>query len=151
MVAAAAALVEKSARLSTKHWDGAAGALEEAHSLRVKSFELIEEDSQAFLAFVDATRSGNDVAVARARTVDVPLRMTRAAAEVVELAVQLARHGNPNLRADAVVGAILAAAAADSGATLIAVNVEDKDDVRLDDAQKLARKASELARALRDS
>jgi hypothetical protein len=37
------------------------------------------------------------------------------------------------------VAAILAAAAAESAATLIAVNVDDKDDVRLLEAQKLAR------------
>jgi methenyltetrahydrofolate cyclohydrolase len=153
VVAAAAALVEKSANLSRKHWDGAAGALERAHALRVKSFELIEEDSQAFLAFVDAVRSGQNVKIvedARARTVDVPLVMTQAAAEVAELAVQLANHGNPNLRADAVVAATLAAAAAESGLTLIAVNVADApDDARLAAARQLARKATGLAASLR--
>jgi formiminotetrahydrofolate cyclodeaminase len=150
VVAAAAALVEKSANLSGKHWDGAAAALERAHALRVKSFELIEEDAQAFLAFIDAVRSGKDVEDARARTIDVPLVMTQAAAEVAELAVQLASRGNPNLRADAVVAATLAAAAAESGLTLIAVNLADApDDARLAAARQLARKATGLARSLR--
>jgi formiminotetrahydrofolate cyclodeaminase len=150
VVAAAAALLEKSARLSGKQWDGAAAALERAHALRVESFELIEEDAQAYLAFVDAVRSQTDVETAHARTVDVPLRMTRAAAEVVELAVQLANKGNPNLRADAVVAATLAAAAADSGLTLIAVNVGDvAGDTRLAAARQLARKATGLAASLR--
>ena len=150
VVAAAAALVEKSARLSAKHWDGAARALERAHALRLQGIELIEEDSQAYLAFVDAVRSRVDVATKHARTVDVPLRMTRAAAEVAELAVQLVQHGNPNLRADAVVAAILAAAAAESGLMLIEVNVSDApDDHRLAAAAKLARQASELARSVR--
>ena len=150
MVAAAAALVEKSANLSRKRWDGAAAALERAHALRVKSFELIEEDSQAFLAFVHAVRSGKGVEDARARTIDVPLVMTQAAAEVAELAVQLANHGNPNLRPDAVVAATLAAAAAESGLTLIAVNVADApDDARLAAARQLARKAKGLAASLR--
>ncbi len=150
MVAAAAALLEKSARLSGKQWDGAAAALERANALRVESFELIEEDAQAYLAFVDAVRSQTDVETAHARTVDVPLRMTRVAAEVVELAVQLANNGNPNLRADAVVAATLAAAAADSGLTLIAVNVGDvAGDTRLAAARQLARKATGLAASLR--
>jgi methenyltetrahydrofolate cyclohydrolase len=159
VVAAAAALVEKSARLSAKHWQGAAGALEQAGSLRAKSFELIEEDAQAYLAFVDALRAAKDqepsksreaVGIARARTIDVPLRMTRAAAEVAELAVQLAENGNPNLRADAVVAATLAAAAAESGLTLIAANLGDAaDDARLTVARKLARRASGLALSLR--
>jgi formiminotetrahydrofolate cyclodeaminase len=143
-------LVEKSARLSKKQWEGAAGALERAHTLRAESFGLIEEDSQAYLEFVEAVRSQRDVATAHARTVDVPLRMVRAAAEVVELAVQLANHGNPNLRADAVVGATLAAAAAESGLTLIEVNLGDAEgDARFAAAKKLARTATGLARSLR--
>ena len=150
MVAAAAALLEKSARLSTKHWDGATAALERAHVLRVESFELIEQDAQAYLAFVEAVRAHEDVDTAHARSVDVPLRMTRAAAEVAELAVQLANQGNPNLRADAVVAATLAAAAAESGLTLIAVNVGDAaGDARLAAARQLARKATGLAASLR--
>jgi formiminotetrahydrofolate cyclodeaminase len=150
VVAAAAALLEKSARLSTKQWDGAPAALERAHALREESFALIEEDAQAFLAFVEAVRSEKDVETAHARTVDVPLRMTRAAAEVADLAVQLANHGNPNLRADAVVAAILAAAAAESGLMLIAVNVGDvAGDARVAAARQLARKATGLASSLR--
>jgi formiminotetrahydrofolate cyclodeaminase len=150
VVAAAAALLEKSARLSNKQWDGAPAALERAHALRVESFALIEEDAEAYLAFVDAVRAQSDVDTAHARTVDVPLRMTRAAAEVVELAVQLANRGNPNLRADAVVAATLAAAAAESGFTLISVNVGDAaGDPRLAAARQLARKATRLAASLR--
>ena len=77
-------------------------------------------------------------------------RQTRAAAEVAELAVQLANHGNPNLRADAVVAATLAAAAAESGLTLIAVNLGDAaEDARLAEARRLAQKATELAVSLR--
>jgi formiminotetrahydrofolate cyclodeaminase len=95
-------------------------------------------------------RSQQDVETAHARTVDVPLRMIRAAADVAELAVQLANHGNPNLRADAVVAATLASAAAASGLTLIEVNVGGAgDDARLAVAKKLARKASGLALSLR--
>jgi formiminotetrahydrofolate cyclodeaminase len=76
--------------------------------------------------------------------------MTRAAAEVADLAVQLANHGNPNLRADAVVAATLAAAAAESGLTLISVNVGDAaGDPRLVAARQLARKATGLAASLR--
>jgi formiminotetrahydrofolate cyclodeaminase len=124
--------------------------LERAHALRLESFGLIEEDAQAYLAFVDAVRSQQGVAAAHALTIDVPLRMIRAAAEVAELAVQLANHGNPNLRADAVVGAKLAAAAAESGLILIEVNLADSArDARFAVATKLARKASGLALSLR--
>jgi formiminotetrahydrofolate cyclodeaminase len=143
-------LVEKSADLSKKHWAGAAVALERAHELRVESVGLIEEDAQAYIAFVDAVRSQQDVGTAHARTVDVPLRMIQAAAEVAELAAQLAQHGNPNLRADAIVGATLAAAAAESGLMLIEVNLGDAaGDARFAVARKFARKASGLARSLK--
>src|SRR5260370_7690701 len=114
VVASAAALVEKSARLSQKQWVGAAGALASAHALRLEGFGLIEEDAQAYLAFVDAVRSQHDVAAAHALTVDVPLRMIRAAAEVAELAVQLANHGNPNLPPHPAVGPTLPPAPPDS-------------------------------------
>jgi formiminotetrahydrofolate cyclodeaminase len=76
--------------------------------------------------------------------------MTRAAAEVAELAVQLASRGNPNLRADAVVAATLAAAAAESGLTLISVNLGDAaGDPRVAAARQMARKATGLALSLR--
>ena len=76
--------------------------------------------------------------------------MIRAAAEVAELAVQLAQNGNPNLRADAVVGAMLAAAAAESGLLLIEVNLGDPaGDARLAVAKKLARTARGLALSIR--
>src|SRR4029077_14941387 len=57
VVAAAAALLEKSAKLSTRHWAGAAGALDQAYALRLRREELIEDDVEAYLGFVDAKRA----------------------------------------------------------------------------------------------
>ena len=158
MVAAAAALVQKVAKLSLKHWSEAARVHERAQELRLHSEELVEQDSLAYLAFVDAVRSAKalhgsarDEAIeeARSRTVEVPLDIVRSASEVVELAHQLASRGNQNLRADAVVAAFLGAAAAESAALLVAVNLEGLDDPRQGEAQALARRASELSRSLR--
>jgi formiminotetrahydrofolate cyclodeaminase len=70
---------------------------------------------------------------------------------VAELAAKLADRGNPNLRADAVVATILAAAAAESALSLIAVNLGGSmDDKRLEEARHLARQASESARSVKD-
>jgi methenyltetrahydrofolate cyclohydrolase len=149
VAAAAAALLEKAARLSAKQWSGAADARQHAHALRLHAEELIDEDVQAYLGYVASVRSGIDLEGARSKTVDVPLELVRLAAAVATLADQLASKGNPKLRADAVVAAILAAAAAESGLTLITVNIAGRDDVRLHEAQKLASQASELARSLR--
>jgi hypothetical protein len=50
--------------------------------------------------------------------------------------------GNPKLRADAVVAAMLASAAAEAAAYLVAVNLGETADVRLDEARRLASEAS---------
>ena len=150
VVAAAAALLEKVARLSVKRWSGAPGALEQAHALRLRSEELVQEDLQSYLTYIEARRSGEDLDAALARTIEVPLAVVSAASQVVDLAQQLAERGNPNLLGDAVVAAILASAAAEAGVTLIAINLGPAtSDIRLAEAQMLARGASERARSLR--
>lgn len=128
---------------------GATAALEEAHELRLRGEELVEHDVLAYLAFVEAVRSGQGVTDAKQRTVEVPLEIGRAAGKVSTLAEQLAAHGNPKLRADAAVAAILASAAAESAAFLVEVNLGQARDSRRDEAHALALHAFELSRRLR--
>jgi formiminotetrahydrofolate cyclodeaminase len=149
VVATAAALLEKCARLSARAWSGSDEAHGLAHSLRLRAEELVEEDVQAYLGYVAATRSGAGLDSALSTTVDVPLEIVRAAAGASELADQLAAHGNPRLRADAVAAAILAGAAAETAAMLIRVNLPPASrDRRLVEARRLARAASARARRL---
>ncbi|HEY1420536.1 MAG TPA: cyclodeaminase/cyclohydrolase family protein [Candidatus Dormibacteraeota bacterium] len=149
VVAAAAALVEKCARLSARHWSGALAARDRAHALRLHAEDLVERDVHAYLAFVEAKRAGLGVERAQAATIEVPLEIVRTAVLVGELAELLAVVGNPNLRADAVAGAILAGAAAETAAMLVRVNVEsDPDDPRARRARRQARGASARARRL---
>lgn len=158
-VAMAAALLEKAAVLSLTHWSGAAGAGERAHRLRLRAEELLEEDAHAYLDFVEALRAAKGmsgeararaVRPAHSKTVEVPLAIVRSGAEVVDIAAMLAAHGNHNLRADAIVAATLAAAAADAGAGLMAVNLSDAPgDARLEEARRLAMSARETVAALR--
>jgi formiminotetrahydrofolate cyclodeaminase len=115
---------------------------ERAERLRLQSEELIQQDSLAYLDYVEAVRSGHGVAGAQARTVQIPLEIARAAAEVAGLAEQAASLGNPKLRADAVVAAMLASAAAEAAAYLVGVNLGETADIRLDEARKLAADAS---------
>jgi formiminotetrahydrofolate cyclodeaminase len=147
VVATAAALLQKVARLSGKQWPEAAEIHGRAERLRLHGEELIERDSTAFLEYVDAVRAGTDVAAAKARTVEIPLEIVRAAAEVAALAEESASHGNPNLRPDAVVAATLAAAAAESAAFLVAINLGEAEDVRLEEARRLAGEASARLRS----
>jgi formiminotetrahydrofolate cyclodeaminase len=139
--------VQKVAKLSGKQWPEAAEIHGRAERLRLHSEELIEQDSLAYLAFVEAVRSGQDVAGAQARTIEIPLEIVRAAAEVAALAEQSASLGNPRLRPDAVVAAMLASAAAESAAFLVAVNLGEIADVRLVEARRLASEAGARLRS----
>jgi formiminotetrahydrofolate cyclodeaminase len=81
--------------------------------------------------------------------VGVPLAIAKLGKETAELAGELAAHGNPNLRADAMVAATLAAAAATAAARLIAVNLAgSRRDPRLVEAEKTARAAGDKAESL---
>lgn len=130
------------ALLSTRQWPEAAEIHRRAEALRLRSEELVEKDSLAYLAYVEAVRSGVDVAGAQSATVDVPLDIVRTAAEVAALAERSESLGNPKLHADAVVAGMLASAAADAAAYLVAVNVDDETDARLSEARRLALAAS---------
>jgi len=156
-VVIAAALLEKAASLSLRHWDGAAAVRERAHALRLQSEELIEADVHAYLGLVEAVRSarGRDaesrehiIAPARALTVEVPLAVVRAAAEVAELAALAVQHGNPNLRSDSRVACVLAAAGARAGTITMSANLADMPrDRRLTEASRLAKAAEAWARS----
>ena len=148
--------MQKVAKLSGKQWPEAGEIHRRAERLRLHSEELIEKDSLAYLAYVEAVRSGQDVAGAEAKTIDIPLEIVRVAAEVAALAEQSATQGNPKLRPDAVVAAMLASAAAESAAYLVGVNLKEAADggrmgetadVRLDEARRLASEASARLRS----
>ncbi len=148
-VALAGALLAKVARLSERHWDQAADAGRRAAALRQRGEQLIREDEEAYLGYVAARRENKDVRDAWSRTLDVPLETVRAAVAAIELAHELERHGNPNLRADAATAAMLAHSAVTAAAMLIQVNlgVAPKDP-RLNEALRLMRSASESVRRL---
>jgi len=74
VVAASAALLQKVAVRSDK-WAGAPTAHEKGEALRLRSEELIELDSAGFLEFLEATRSGQGVEIARNKTIDTPLEI----------------------------------------------------------------------------
>ena len=158
-VAMAAGLVEKAAKLSTAQWIGAANVGKRAAVLRRLAASLVKADAAAYTDYVKALRAAKGlhtaereriVGPARDRIITVPLKIVRSAAEVSDLAADLAMHGNPNLRSDATVAAHLAAAAAQSAATTLADNLKSEPkDIRLVEARRLARASTELARRLR--
>ena len=158
VVAMAAGLVEKSARLSTEHWIGAANIGKRAAVVRKLATLLIDADVAAFTEYMKSLRAARGLhaadrerilAPARERIVEVPLSVVRSAAEVVGLAVEMAEHGNPNLRSDAFAAAQLAAGAARSASVTLADNVRSNADLRLVEARRLAQGAIGSARRLR--
>jgi methenyltetrahydrofolate cyclohydrolase len=132
VVAMAAALVAMAARFSLEHWDGAAEAVEQAEALRASATPLAPGDSAAYEEVLTAMRLPKDlepevrnttIGNALARAAEIPLEIAGQAARVAELAATVAERGNPNLRGDAVAGALLAAGAARASANLVEINL----------------------------
>ena len=143
----AAGLVEKSARLSTQHWIGAANIAKRAAVVRKLATLLIDADIQAFTEYLKAVRAARGLHTAerkkildpaRERIIETPLAVVRAAAEVSGLASEMAEHGNPTLRSDARAAYLLAAAAAKSATNTLADNVRSTKDARLVEAKRLS-------------
>jgi formiminotetrahydrofolate cyclodeaminase len=161
VTALAAALLAKIARTSTA-WPDSRGVAAQAESLRDRAAPLAqataEEYEAALQAREDEGESGErrDFALGRAyaRAAEPPLQIARAAADVAELAVVVARNGDPAFHADAVIAALLAAGAASSAAELVGVNLTaSARDERVREAERLAEsaaRAAEEARAARE-
>ena len=125
--ATAAALAEMAARFAGD-WDVA----HRARDLRVRALELAEIELGAYQPVLDALRLPREdpdrasrIEAARTQASESPLEVTRLAADVAEFAADLAESGNPNLAGDAIAGALLAEAAAQAAAKLVAINLTD--------------------------
>ena len=154
----AAGLVEKAARLSGGHWIGAANVGKRAAVLRRQAATLVDADAAAYTNYIKAVRAAKGLhtverelllGAVRDAIVEVPLKIVRSAAEVTDLAGDMALHGNPNLRPDAMVAAQLSAAAARSAQITLAANMRpNAKDKRLAEARLLTNTATERARRL---
>lgn len=116
--ALAAGLVAMAARFSAGRLPGAGDLAEAADELRRRVTCLVDLDARAYQAVLKLrTREAlHEAAV-------VPLEIAEIGARVAAMAVQVTEAGNPNLRGDAMTGAVLAAASARSAAALVDINV----------------------------
>jgi formiminotetrahydrofolate cyclodeaminase len=157
-VAFAAGLAGMTARLSDRQLPDARELATTADTLRGRAAALADEDAAAYLDLLAARsrpaatgaehhRSAMHAALMRATA--VPVAIAETAAEVAILADRLATGGNPNLRGDAVTGALLAEAAARAAATLVALNAApgDLDQSWADRAEAAVRTAGDAARS----
>jgi formiminotetrahydrofolate cyclodeaminase len=83
--------------------------------------QLGDMDARAYTAVLASRGPEREEALLAAAM--VPLEIAAIGAQVAGLAVRVAEAGNPNLRGDAVTGALLAAASARSAASLVDINV----------------------------
>lgn len=118
--ALAAGLAELAAGVS-----GEAGAARRARALRARLTGLADEDAEAYVAFM-ATRSDE----ARSRTVDVPLEIAEASAEVAMLGGRLAKEGKQSVAGDSLAAAELGRAAVRVASMLVELNLAGADDPR---------------------
>jgi formiminotetrahydrofolate cyclodeaminase len=118
-----------------------------AGELRVRALELAEIELHAYEPVLEALRLPREdparadrVRDATANASKSPLEIARVGAELAGLAAGLARTGNQNLAGDAVAGAVLAEAAAQAAARLVAINLTEGPAVS--EAAELARRAA---------
>jgi formiminotetrahydrofolate cyclodeaminase len=142
-------------------WDGAAGAVAQAETLRHRAAPLAVRDAEAFENVLTAMRMPKDlepevrntlIGETLSRAADVPLEIAETAGDVAALAAEIAASGNQNLRGDAAASAALAAAAARVAANLVEINLSTvAGDERIERARTLVRLADRAAkRALGD-
>lgn len=153
-VSMAAALCSMAARASSG-WPESSGAAAQAEALRARSARLAEANAQVYGEALSAFHlpgslkpEARDFTLgqALAQSVEIPLALAEAAADVAELAALLAREGQPAMRGDAVVASVLASAAARAAASLVAVNLAvTEDDHRLSFARRLVEAAAQAA------
>ncbi len=132
VISLAAGLVAMAARFSVERWPDAADVVERADDLRHRVAPLAPADAQAFEEVLTAMRLPKDlepevrnaaIGHALARAAEIPLAMAKDAAEIAALGALVAEKGNPNLRGDAVAGAVFAHAGARAAANLVEINL----------------------------
>jgi len=116
-----------------------------ARELRARALELAERELTAYAPVLEAVRLPKDDPTRTDRldralsdAADSPLEIARVAAEVAELASDLAARGNRTLEGDANTGAELARAASRAAARLAEINLSGRpDDPRAAEARQL--------------
>jgi methenyltetrahydrofolate cyclohydrolase len=158
-VSMGAGLCAMTARLSSRQL--AAGEREElttnSERIGATAVALIQADADSYQGVIAARRmpGGPDgqarrrrIAAALSEAAEVPMRIVELAVPVTLIGARLAAAGNPDLRGDAVTGALLAEAGARAAAVLVAINLAGAaGDDRPARAVRLVEEAAALAAA----
>ncbi|MBI5529026.1 MAG: cyclodeaminase/cyclohydrolase family protein [Deltaproteobacteria bacterium] len=135
--------------------------MEGADTVRQTLLKLVEEDTQAYEAVMDAyklPKGTSDERAARERAVQdalkkatgVPLEVAKQATAVLGFALRAAQRGNPNAVTDAGVCALVARAAVEGAILNVKVNLESIEDEGMVAetrrvSEKIRSRAAELA------
>ena len=137
LAASLAAMVARATAANEKFADRAGEmnqAVAEADRLRSELLGLVDADAGAFASVMAAFRMPRETPQEQAArseaiqagykaAVEPPLLVCTESVRVLELALQVAEHGNPNAVSDAGVAALLAAAALEGGALNVLINL----------------------------
>jgi formiminotetrahydrofolate cyclodeaminase len=155
VVAMSAGLVAMVARASQDQWDEAGGVIGQAETFRARVAPLAQADAEAYTEALMALRRREELQEryrdqqlrhALERAAEIPLQIAEAGCDLAALAALLVERGNPEVRADAAVAAVLAEGGTRAAAKLVAVNLAaSANDDRVRQAQALVERASEAA------
>jgi hypothetical protein len=152
----AAGLVAGSAGAARESWREAGAAGAQARALQRRVVALSTQNAVSYSRARELLRGGSaapagdrdrELGDAVAAAAGPPLALAGCAADVAQLAAEVAERGVPELRADLVVAAMLAAAAAAAAAHLVEVNLVVGGR---QDAVEAARRLAAIAGAARD-
>jgi len=137
-VALSASLCAMAARLSTPQMTRAPQLAAEALSLCDVLAPLGDRDAHDYLAVIAARQDPDGasdtadrrqpVADALSAATEVPMEVIDMGTRLAEMAAELVEEGNPNLRGDALVAAVLAGAGVEAAATLARINLAGSPD-----------------------
>lgn len=142
----AAALLEMCASFADEH-----GTARRAAVLRAQLLEAGEADQHAYAPVLSALRrpAGDaerteQLARALSNASEPPLNVTRAAAEVAELAARVADGATEEIRGDALAAVLLAEAATLGAAELVRINLRRRaGDPRVEEVEQLSARAAQ--------
>jgi len=134
-------------------WDDMLKVGEKAQELKDAFLSLIDEDTAAFDALMDAMRlpkkteeekkiREREIENATKRAIEVPLKTLRKSIEIFNLADELADKGNPNALSDAGVSALTAYSAAYSAYLNVLINLAGLSDTEY--AEKVREESNSL-------
>lgn len=149
-------------KAGTENKDEALCAIaDKAQMIKDRLLAAIDDDTNAFNAFMDARRLPQNTAAEKEHrqqkmqegikiAIDVPWRTAAASLEAMKLASEVAQIGNPNSITDAAVGTQMGYAGVRGGVWNVMINLKDiRDDAYVSDMQKqcsrLLKEAAELA------